>query len=74
MARRSFVNGLVWDAAPCSGSAGTAIVDNAIAVLLARLKPGAGSAAAPTAVTSGARKAGSIIGTANGNTGVGERA
>jgi hypothetical protein len=69
MARRSFVNGLVWDATQCSGSAGTAIADNGIAVLLARPRPGAGNAAAPTAVTSGARKDGLTIGIANGNTG-----
>jgi hypothetical protein len=74
MARRSFVNGLVWDAMQCFGSAGTAIADNGIAVPLAEAKPGAGSAAELTAATSGARKDGLTIETANGNTGVGGRA
>ena len=74
MARRSFVNGLALDATRCSGSAGTVIADNAIAVPPAAPKPGAGSAAAPTAATSGARKDDSIIATASGNTGAGGRA
>ncbi len=74
MARRSFVNGLALDATRCSGSADTAIADNAIAVPLAAPKPVAGSAAAPTAATSGARRDDSIIATASGNTGAGGRA
>jgi len=72
MARQSFVNGPALDATRCSGSADTAIADNAIAVPLAAPKPGAGSAAAPAAgVPSGpsvAPKDGSIIATASANT------
>ena len=71
MARRSFVNELALDATHCSGSAGTAIADNAIAVPLAGPKPVSGSAAVPTAATSGARKDGSITATGSGNTGSG---
>jgi len=74
MAGRSFVNGLALDAARYSGSAGTVIADSAIAVPRAAPKPGAGSVAAPTAATSGARKDGSITATASGNTGAGGRA
>lgn len=66
MARRSFVNGPVWDATQCSGSVGIATADNAIAVPIAGAKPGGGSAAAPTAATSGARKDGLTTGTGNG--------
>ena len=74
MARRSFVNGLALDATQCSGFADTVIAGNAIAVPLARPKRGAGSAAAPTAATSGVRKDGLIIATASGSTGAGGRA
>jgi hypothetical protein len=74
MARRSFVNGPAWDATRCSGSADTAIADNAIAVPFAEQKRGAGSAVAPTAATSAAPEDGSIIATVSGNTGVGGRA
>ncbi|HEY1897362.1 MAG TPA: hypothetical protein VGG62_13865 [Terracidiphilus sp.] len=72
MARLYFVNGFVsaWDATRCSGFAGTATADNAIAAKRAALKPGAGSGAAPTAGISGVRKGGSIIATASGSTGV----
>jgi hypothetical protein len=71
MARRFFVNGFAstLDATRCSGSAGTAIADSAIAVPSAAMKPGAANAAAPTAGISGAPKGVSIIATVNGNTG-----
>jgi len=71
MARSFFVSGFAsaLDATQCSGSAGTAIADSAIAVPPAEAKPGSGSAAAPTAATSEARKGDSIIATASGNTG-----
>jgi hypothetical protein len=69
MARRPFVNGPVSDAGQCSGSAGTATADIAIAVPRAGQKPGAVSGAGPTAATSVARKDGSIIATASGSTG-----
>jgi hypothetical protein len=74
MASQSFVSGLALDATRCSGSADTAIADNAIAAPVAAPKPVADSAAAPTAATSGARKDGSIIAIASGNTGAGGRA
>jgi hypothetical protein len=69
MARLYFVNGYVLDVSRCSGSAGTAIAGNATAARRAGLRLGAGSGGAPTAVISGARKGGSITGTANANTG-----
>jgi hypothetical protein len=74
MARRSFVNGPVWNATQCSGSVVIATADNAIAVPLAGAKPGVGSAAAPTAATSGAWKDALTIGTGNGNTAVAAQA
>jgi len=49
----------------CSGFARIAIEGSANAVRLAARKPGASNAALPTAVTSKASKAGSIIGTGN---------
>ena len=57
------------DATRCSGSASTVIADTVIAVPLAALKPGSSSDAAPTAVTSAARKDGSIIATGSGSIG-----
>ena len=74
MARQSFVSGLALDATQCSGFADTVIADNAIAVPLATPKRGAGSAAAPTAATSGAWKDVLTIGTGNGNTAVAAQA
>jgi len=64
-----FVNAYVSDASRCSGSAVTATAGSAIAVKRAGLRRGADSGGAPTAVISEARKGGSIIGTANANTG-----
>jgi len=69
MARLYFVNGYVLDASRCFGSAGTVIVDNVTAARCAALRLGAGRGAVPTGVISEARKGGSIIGTANANTG-----
>ena len=57
------------DARRCSGFARTATAGSAIAARLVALKPAAGSAALPTAATSRARKAGSIIATGNARTG-----
>jgi hypothetical protein len=51
-----------------SGFVRTAIADSAIAVRLAAAKPGAGSAALPTAATSGVSRVGSIIATGNVST------
>jgi len=49
MARRSFVNGLALDATHCSGSAGTAIADNATAARHAAWQLGSGNTVKPTA-------------------------
>jgi hypothetical protein len=68
-ARLYFVNGYVSDAIRCSGSADTATGGSAIAAKSAGLRPGGGNGAEPTAVISEARKAVSIIGTVNANTG-----
>jgi hypothetical protein len=70
-ARLSFVSDYVSvrDATRCSGSAGTATAGNVIAARRAGLRLDAGSGGAPTAVISEARKGGSIIETANVNTG-----
>ncbi len=56
------------DARRCSGSAHTAIGGSGIAARLAARKPGVSNAVRPTAVTSEAPKAGSIIGTGNAPT------
>ena len=69
MARLCCGNGYVPDASRCSGSAGTAIVDNATAAIRAGLRLAAGNGGAPTAVISEARKGDSITETANENTG-----
>ncbi|MEK7995870.1 MAG: hypothetical protein AAB403_18890 [Planctomycetota bacterium] len=61
------------DATRCSGSAGTAIADSAIAAPHAALQPGSSKDAAPTAATSGARKDGWTIATGNASTGAGRR-
>ena len=76
MARWSFVNGFVRLRMPRSVldlwalRSRTALLQSTPAAP----KPGAGSAAAPTAATSGARKDGSIIATANADTAVAGRA
>ena len=72
MARWFFVNGFVRlsDATQCSGSAGTATADSVTAARPAALKPGAGSAAAPTTATSEAPKDSSIIATGSADTAV----
>ena len=72
MARWFFVNGFVRlsDATQYSGSAVTATAGSVTAARPAAWKPGAGSDAVPTAATSEAPKAGSIIATGNANTAV----
>ena len=55
----------------CSGYVRTAIAGSVIAARLAAWRPVASNIVPPTAVISGARKAGSIIGTANVRTGSG---
>ena len=57
----------------CFGSAGTATADSVIAAVIAAPKPAVANAAAPTAATSGAWKAGSIIATGNALAGGGRR-
>jgi hypothetical protein len=59
------------NATRCSGFVSTVIADTAIAVPLAVFKPGASSDAAPTVVTSAARKDDSIIATGSGSIGKG---
>jgi hypothetical protein len=57
------------DARRCSGFVRIAIADRSIAVQPAALKPGAGNAALPTAVTSRVWRVDSTIATGNGSTG-----
>ena len=72
MARWSFGNGFarLSDATQFSGSAGTAIAGSVTAAKPVALKPGAGSAAAPTTGTSEARKESSIIGIGSEDTAI----
>jgi hypothetical protein len=63
-------HGFAWvaNAAPCFFSAPAVIVDSATAAALAAIKPGAGSAVAPTGDINRVRKVGSIIATGSGST------